>query len=216
MFKNAVILAGGKGIRMLPLTKYIPKGLVEVNGKTLIKGVIDLLNIYNIEDIYVTYNYLSDILFSEIKLDVRGFINTSNQDNSYFLFNSNIKYINEPIIVISCDLKVNIDFKKIYEDYFKLGEPAIMIIGVKPKFNVEGDYVIFDSNNIIQSIDRKIVSLTYCTGIQIINPYKVYNICEKKNNFYGVWEQLLKTNNLKISNVVPVEWNSFDYINQVI
>jgi len=216
MFKNAIILAGGKGIRMLPLTKYIPKGLVEINDKTLISGVIDLLNQYDVEDVYVTYNYLSEILFNEIKLDVKGFINTTNQDNSYFLFNSFVKYVNEPFIVISCDLKIELDLNKVYEDYIKLDEPALMIIGTEPNDDIVGDHIIFDESNNILSLDRDIPSPIYCTGVQIINPYKVNEICDESNNFYGVWEQLIKNYSMKLSNINPQKWYSFDNIKQVI
>ena len=92
MFKNAIILSGGEGVRMRPLTKYIPKALVEFNGVPLIKNILNLLNTNGVKDIYVTYNYLSEILFNNLKNEVKGFINTTDKDNSYFLFNSFVKH----------------------------------------------------------------------------------------------------------------------------
>ena len=216
MFNNAIILSGGEGTRMKPLTNYIPKALVEVNGKPLINGIIFLLEKYNINEIYLTYNYLSEILFKNLKHKVKGFINTTNNDNSYFLFNSFVKLINEPIIVIPCDLIVEINFDKLYQDYMELGQPAIMLIPTNPKNGIDGDYIFFDGDNIIKSLDRKIISKVYCSGIQIINPYKVNLLCEKKNNFYDVWKQLIGTNNIKVSNVQPNKWDAFDKINQII
>lgn len=115
-----------------------------------------------------------------------------------------------------CDLVIDINFNKIYEDYFNLDQPAIMIIPTIPKIGVDGDYICFDENNVIQLLDRDIISEIYCSGIQIINPHKVNLLCENKNNFYDVWKQLIGTNNLKVSNIQPNKWDSFDKITQII
>ena len=80
MFNNSVIIAGGNGSRMRPLTDYIPKALVKVDGVPLINHSINLLSGYDI-NIYVTYNYLSNILFEKTNSKVKGFINPINQDN---------------------------------------------------------------------------------------------------------------------------------------
>jgi NDP-sugar pyrophosphorylase family protein len=81
MFKNAIILSGGLGSRMKPITEYVPKALVKVNNVFLIDHVINFLNSTNIENIYVTYGYKGDILVKELENKVSGFINTKNKDN---------------------------------------------------------------------------------------------------------------------------------------
>ena len=57
---KALILAGGKGTRLRPLTDKIPKGLVEVQGKTLTEWIFDLLKKYGIRDVILSTGYLSD------------------------------------------------------------------------------------------------------------------------------------------------------------
>ena len=81
-FNTSIILSGGKGTRMRPITNYIPKALVCVGGKPLIKHVLSMLG--NTKK-YVTYGHKSNMLFNDIKLNVDGFINTTAKDNSYFL-----------------------------------------------------------------------------------------------------------------------------------
>ena len=216
MIKNAIILAGGSGTRMKPLTNYIPKGLVEVNNKPLILGIIDMLRVNNVENIFVTYNYLSNILFNSINDKVEGFINTLNQDNSYFLFSELVKNINEPTIIISCDLVIDIDLEKIYDDYLLLGKPAIMVIGTEPQENIDGDFIICNENQNIYNLTRKIKSNLYCTGMQIINPFLVNQICSEEYNFNNVWSQLFGTKDLKVSSIRPSYWKSYDSINQII
>ena len=113
MFNYSIILAGGYGSRMKPLTNYIPKALVEVDKTPLIYNSINLSKKYKINS-YVTYNYKSSKIFKKIKNDVNGFINTKSQDNSYFVFNSFVQLINEPILVLPCDIKI--DIEKLYSN----------------------------------------------------------------------------------------------------
>jgi NDP-sugar pyrophosphorylase family protein len=211
-FKTSVILSGGKGNRMRPITNYIPKALVEVGDKPLIEYVLDMVG--NTEK-YVTYGHKSDLLFNKTKLDVNGYINTTGKDNAYFLYNSFVKYINEPIIVSPCDMVIEIDLNKVYSDYLTLGSPPIMVIGVNPVKGVEGDFIQYDENNIISQLSRTINSDKYCSGLQIINPYKVNQLTQKSENFYDVWKQLMEINKLKASNIIPTKWRCYDYFENI-
>jgi len=214
MFNNSVIIAGGVGARMRPLTNYIPKAVVKIDGVPLINNSIELLSIYGI-NIYVTYNYLPNFIFENTNTKVSGFINTINRDNSYFLFNSFIKNLKEPIVVIPCDIKIELDLKEVYEDYLLKKEPSIMIIGTKPVDGISGDYITKDENNNIISLSRMIKTEEYCSGVQIINPYRVNQMMESHDNFYDVWNSLITKKEIKISSVLPKFWYSYDEIKQI-
>lgn len=62
MSSHAIILAAGKGTRMLPLTQHIPKPLIEVQGKPLIDWCIDWLQQGGVTDIVVNTAYLAEKL----------------------------------------------------------------------------------------------------------------------------------------------------------
>src|SRR3989344_9358277 len=57
---KALILAGGKGTRLRPLTYKIPKALVDVQGKTLTEWIFDLLKNYGIRDVILSVGYMAD------------------------------------------------------------------------------------------------------------------------------------------------------------
>lgn len=57
---KALILAGGKGTRLRPLTYKIPKALVKVQGKTLTEWLFDLFKKYGIRDVILSVGYLAD------------------------------------------------------------------------------------------------------------------------------------------------------------
>lgn len=58
--KKAVILAGGKGTRMRPLTYEIPKPMIPVKGKPLLQHIIDLLRKHEIRNAILSTGYMSD------------------------------------------------------------------------------------------------------------------------------------------------------------
>ena len=57
---KALILAGGKGTRLRPLTLKTPKGLIDVQGKTLTEWLFELLKKYGIRDVVLSVGYLAD------------------------------------------------------------------------------------------------------------------------------------------------------------
>jgi len=58
--KQAVILAGGMGVRLRPLTENTPKPMIKVNGRPFIKYLIELLKENDITDIVILLGYLAD------------------------------------------------------------------------------------------------------------------------------------------------------------
>ncbi len=58
--KKAVILCGGQGTRLRPLTYEIPKALIPVHGKTLTEHLFDLFKKYGVEEIYMAVGHMKD------------------------------------------------------------------------------------------------------------------------------------------------------------
>ncbi len=66
MINNAVILAGGLGKRLYPLTKALPKPLLPIGSKSILESLILLLKKNNIKKIYIATNYLHDKIVDKI------------------------------------------------------------------------------------------------------------------------------------------------------
>lgn len=209
MFKDAVIIAGGMGSRMLPLTEYVPKPLVKVNDVPLIQYVINFLTANNIDNINVTYGYKGNMLVSEVADKVQSLINTTGKDNSYFLFNTNIKWIDRPVIICPCDMIVQIDLEEVYKEYVNLGEPVACIVPVKTELDADS---ILANNNLITNISRNIKSGLYASGIQILNPHKINKLIAPLDNFYQVWQALIEKKLLYVMNTTPFSWKIFDRV----
>ena len=57
---TAIVLAGGAGVRLRPLTDDIPKGLVRVAGKPLLQWVVEWLRQSDVENLVIGVAYLKE------------------------------------------------------------------------------------------------------------------------------------------------------------
>lgn len=212
--KYALIMAAGRGTRMMPLTTIIPKAMAPYNGSTLIANGIDKIK-KHIPNIYITVGYKGSILAQHvIEHNVTGIFNTEGHDNSWWIFHTLLKEIDEPIFVLTCDNVTELDFEALEEEYFRLNQPACMVIPVKPIEGLEGDY-IFHKENVVQYLSRTEPSGIYCSGIQILNPKKINSLIGPEDNFYQVWSKLISLNELYCSDVYPKQWYAIDTLEQL-
>ena len=208
---HAFIMAAGRGTRLRPLTKKIPKGLIKFKQTSLIANGIKKLKKF-IDFIHISVGYKGPILAKHlIEEKVSSIINTDKKGNSWWIFNSIFKSFDSPLYVLTCDNVTNIDFKKIEKDYYKKGQPICMIIPTKPIKGLAGDY-IFRKKNIIQGLSRKVKSDIYCTGIQVLNPKKINDKIKSTDDFNILWKRLIKIKQLYVSDVVPKKWYTVDNV----
>lgn len=214
MINHAVILAAGRGVRMMPKTKKIPKAMVKIKNQTLILRGIKKINQY-IKNIHITVGYKGSALAKHvIENNVRSVINTNKKGNAWWIFNFPFKLLNEPIFVLTCDNITNVNFSLIEKDYIKKGMPDCFLIPVVPVPKLDGDY-IHETNGVVKKLSRKVKSDKYCSGIQIINPYKISKSVKKTNNFNTVWKKLINKKKLIVSDVLPKKWFTIDNIEQL-
>jgi NDP-sugar pyrophosphorylase family protein len=206
---HALIMAAGRGNRMRPLTDLLPKSMIPYNGDTLIGNSLNKLT-KSIQYIHVTVGYkkamLSEYLMTK---GVDTIINTEGHGNAWWITNTIMKYIDEPIIVMTTDNITEIDSQFLLSQYEHLGYPPCMLVPVKPIDGIDGDF-INQSNGTVISINRAEKSEIYCSGIQVINPNKIFQLGFNDDNFYDIWNNLIRINELKVSSIYPKIWFSVD------
>ena len=102
-------MAAGRGNRMRPLSDLIPKALVPFKGNALIDNSIEQL--YEVVDkIHITVGYkkvdLATHLLSSSSVD--SIINTSGKENVWWIFNSLMRDLDSPVLVLTCDNLVDL------------------------------------------------------------------------------------------------------------
>ena len=115
---DAVLMAGGKGERLRPLTEKTPKPLLPVGNKAIIDHNVDRLIEYGVQHISVTVNYLKEQIEEHYQIPRNGIkVNTVREPNFMGTIGS-VKFIehfyNDTVLVMNSDVFTNID----YEDFF--------------------------------------------------------------------------------------------------
>lgn len=213
--KHALIMAAGRGNRMRPLSDLVPKAMVPFKGGTLISHGLDMLR-HEVGSIHVTVGYKSAILSEYLMSEgnVASILNTDGHNNSWWIYNTLMRYIDEPVLVLTCDNITELDFQFINSEYNRLGRPACMLVPVKPINGIEGDYITSE-NGFVTSLERSIPTDSYCSGIQVLNPFRVNALTRGEDSFYTVWNHLMQVKELKTSLNYPKKWFSVDTLEQL-
>ncbi len=208
-------MAAGRGTRMQPLTFSIPKAMAPLLNTTLIAYGISQIRRY-VPNIHVTVGYKGAILAQHvIEQNVSSVFNTSGHGNAWWIFNTLMKYLDEPVFVLTCDNVIELDFDLLEKNYFDKGEPACMMVPVKPVEGLEGDYIHHDEKGLVYKVDRHDPAPVYASGIQIVNPAKINKLIEPVEDFYNVWNKLIDLKELYASEVYPKQWHAVDNLKQL-
>lgn len=175
---KAVIMAGGEGSRLRPLTCDIPKPLAEVCGKPVIKHITELLESCGVDEASVTLHYLPNMIkeyFEDIKLRMKlNFVLEDKPLGTAGSVKNAAKNFNEPFVVISGDAMCNFRLDKIM-DYHMAKKAAVTIAVSSVSDPREYGLVRYDESGLVTGFSEKpgweqAVCSTANTGIYIINP----------------------------------------------
>jgi NDP-sugar pyrophosphorylase family protein len=212
--RHTVIMAAGRGLRMMPATEDLPKAMMPYFESTLISNGIDRIRPH-IDNIHVTVGYKAAMLAHHaIEHRVSSVHNTEGQSNSWWIFNTLLGTIDEPVFVLTCDNVTDLDFERLAEDYFELGEPTSLLVPVTPVPGIDGDY-IFHDGPVVTELSRTRTAPTYASGIQVLNPARVRQLCSGEGDFGAVWSELIAQRQLFVSSVRPAKWFSVDTLEQL-
>ncbi len=129
---NAVIMAGGKGERLLPLTKQTPKPLLQVGNKAIIEYNIELLSALGIKQIHISINYLGEKIMEHLKaypkkdLDFK-YIKESKALGTIGALQLKNSFQHDYIVVMNADLLTNVDLNTIIKEFSQSNDDALIV-----------------------------------------------------------------------------------------
>ena len=194
---DAVLMAGGKGTRLRPLTLETPKPLLKVADKPIIDYNIENLMYYGVDHINVTVNYLGEQIEEHFAGPVNGQQIKCVREGTYLGTIGSLRIIDEwysdTILLMNSDLFTNIDFESFYIHFKKYD--ADMSVAAVP-YNVNIPYGIFEIENTreIKGVKEKPSYYYYANaGIYLIKRSLLSLI--PKDTFYNAtdfMEQLIR------------------------
>ncbi len=188
---KAVIMSGGKGTRLRPLTCDIPKPMVPIINKPVMEYAIELLKEYNIKDIAVTMAYLPSVITgyfgdgSDWGVNLHYFTEEVPLGTGGSVKNAQ-EFLDETFIVISGDAMTDINLTEALKYHKEKGSKATLVLK-KESIPLEYGVIITDDDGkIVRFLEKpnwgEVFSDTINTGIYILEPevLKYYN---KGDNF---------------------------------
>lgn len=142
---DAVLMAGGKGERLRPLTEKTPKPLLPVGDKAIIDHNVDRLISYGINHISVTVNYLKEQIEEHYREPRQGVQIQTVREPKFLGTIGSIRFVtkfyNDTVLVMNSDIFTNIDYEDFYLHFQQ--HDAEMSVAAIP-YNVAIPYGIFD------------------------------------------------------------------------
>lgn len=187
---DAILMAGGEGKRLRPLTENTPKPLLIVGDKPIIEYNIDRLINFGIKKINLSINYLGEQLVDYFKDGTSKGIEISyvKEDKPLGTIGSVLlveNFINDDIIVMNSDLLTNIDFSDFFKTYKESN--ADMAVATT-SYHVDVPYAVLeveDDGTAVKSLKEKPRYTYYSNaGIYIMNKKLLKMIPE--NEFYDI------------------------------
>lgn len=179
---DAVLMAGGKGERLRPLTEKTPKPLVKVGDKCIIDYNIDRLIEFGVKHLNVTVNYLGEQIeehFSEPRNNVQ--VRTFREPKFLGTIGS-IKFVdtfyNDTILVMNSDLFTDIDFEDFYL-HFREHDAEMSVAAVPYNVSIPFGILDLDGRNIKGLIEKPKYNYYANAGIYLIKKSALAEIPEE-------------------------------------
>jgi dTDP-glucose pyrophosphorylase len=194
---SVVIMAGGKGTRLYPYTKILPKPLIPIGDIPIMERIIGKFRDFGVCDFYATVNYRKNMIksyFSEFAVDYEvSYIDEDKPLGTAGSLSLIGGEFTRPIIVTNCDILIHADYGEIYKYHRETGNELTIVSALK---NIVVPYGVIHSSEhgAVESMEEK-PKLSYFvnTGMYVLNPELIREI--PKDTFFhmtDLTDKLLK------------------------
>lgn len=189
-----IIMAGGKGTRLQPLTNVIPKPLIPIGGKTVLEAIMDRFEEIGCTRFFMSVNYKSDMIrFYLDHLDHK-------YDIEYFKEEKPLGTIGSvsllkgrfttPFFVSNCDNLIDQDFRDVY-DYHCSNHNDITIVSTVKNFKIPYGVLETGKDGLMTDLKEKPeTTFLFNSGVYILNAELIDEIPE--NEFFHVTQLIEK------------------------
>jgi hypothetical protein len=171
---NVVIMAGGLGTRVKPLTNVIPKPLLPVNGRSFLEEIINRFACYSIKDFHISVNYKADL--------IKFYINSLNLPYNIDFFSEEtprgtiggISGLNgrfkEPFFVSNCDILIDADYSEIVNFHTNNKFDITLVAAVLSNKSEYGTLTTGETGELISLEEKPQINYKINTGMYLIEP----------------------------------------------
>ena len=177
-----VIMAGGKGTRLKPLTNVIPKPLVPVGEKTILEEIMDQFESIGCKKFYLSLNYKSNMIRYyvdqlEHHYDV-NFVEESKPMGTIGSMSLLKGKINTPFFISNCDIIIDQDYRDVFYFHQSHHDDLTVVTAIK-SFKIPYGVIETGEEGLMIGLEEK-PEITYMinTGVYVLNPECIDEIPE--------------------------------------
>ena len=213
-YLSAMILAAGFGKRMMPLTRDLPKPLLQINGITLLDNSINILKNLGCNNIVINTHYMYEKIYDHINrrkdnLNIDLIYESGILDTGGAIKNALNLFKNKDLMIINSDIfwtyENIIDFKNLIAEYKINKNPHLLLVnknnanGLNKK---NGDFIL-DKNKVKRFKQND--PIFFYSGLQILSSDVLQNYPNKKFSINDVWDNLIE-NEILFGNTMKTDW----------
>ncbi|MCW3805807.1 nucleotidyltransferase family protein [Plebeiibacterium marinum] len=208
---DAVIMAGGKGERLRPLTNNTPKPMLPLGNKPIIEHNIDRLISYGIENIYISVNYLADQIKDYFGDGSSKGINIKYLEEEQFLgtigsVSMVSEFANPYVLVMNSDLFTDVDLEDLWINMVE-EKANLSVASISYTVNIPFAIMTREGGR-ITGLKEKPSNTHYANaGIYLMKTKECYRI--PKDSFYNATdliENIIETGGKVIDNPITGYW----------
>jgi dTDP-glucose pyrophosphorylase len=207
-----VIMAGGKGTRLDPFTKILPKPLIPIGDKPIIDVIMKNFKKYGFNDFIISLNYKAEIIKLYFLENSNGYNVSYTQEQESLGTAGALQLaksrLTETFIVSNCDVILEMDFDG-FLNYHRKNENDATIVGVVKNMQIPYGVIEAKEGSLTQMIEKPEYNLVINSGVYILEPKLVDLIPEDQAMDMPTLLLKAKQNGLKIG-VYPISSNWFD------
>lgn len=146
---DAIIMAGGRGQRLRPMTDQTPKPLLQIGDKPIIEYNVDRLQLYGVRNLHISVKYLAEQLEDYFKdgsdrgMNIQ-YIHEDEPLGTIGAASMVEEFENDYVLVMNSDLLTNIDFEQMFNTLVESG--ASMAMATVP-YEVQIPYAVIETEN---------------------------------------------------------------------
>ena len=208
----AVIMAGGKGTRLDPFTRVLPKPLIPLGEKTVIEEIMERFAKFGISDFYISINYkgrMIKIFFDDLESDYAvSFIEESIPLGTAGALKFLEGQFNSPFFVSNCDILIDVDLYDLYSYHNDKEYDLTLVASMKHQKIPYGVCQIKNGGDLSEINEKPEYDILVNTGLYIMNPEVIRYIPE--NSYFDITDliNILKENKKRVG-VFPVSEKSW-------
>jgi len=173
----AVIMAGGEGKRLRPLTESTPKPLLRVGGKPLLEIMIERLRASGIREIWITLHYKSEMIREHLGngdqhgVKIRYHYEDAPRGTAGSLRDL-LSYLDRPFLLLNADILTKCDFRAMFD--FHSEHDAVMTVGTVP-YTVDLPYGVLevDGARLAGVTEKPRLDYMINSGIYVMSPVAI-------------------------------------------